>query len=165
MHPFFKLVSSQPYHQPKKKGIVTDFKLVVSNISYYFYMTMAISLKDTRMQLCVKGWLQKFNITNMKTVTWLGFFSIEEFYQSCNFGCIWWILLLLSLYVEHIKIFVWPSRICLRISPQFVNIMKKLCTRAMNKVIIFFQNCWLNVMIFDSRPKKGWNIFKSLKSW
>ena len=80
VHPPFKLFFSQPNHQPKKKGIVMDFKFVVSNISYYFYMTMAASLKDTRRQLCVKGWLQKFNITNMKTVTCLGFLLIEEFY-------------------------------------------------------------------------------------
>ena len=46
----------------------------------------------TEAAMFVKGWIQKFNITNLKTNTRLGFFNIEECYQSCNFGCFWWIL-------------------------------------------------------------------------
>ena len=50
---WFKLVSSQPNHQLKKKAIFSDLNFVVTNISYYFDMTMAASLKDTRRQLYV----------------------------------------------------------------------------------------------------------------
>ena len=32
--------------------------------------------------MCVKWWLRKFDITNLKSVTCLGFFNIEKFYQS-----------------------------------------------------------------------------------
>ena len=51
---WFKLVSSQPNIEPKKKVFVTDFKFVLSNISHYFNMTMNASLNDTRRQLCVQ---------------------------------------------------------------------------------------------------------------
>ena len=81
---WFKLVSSKQNHQPPKKVIFTELKFVVYNFSYYFDMTMAASLKDTRRQ--------KFNFTNLKTITCLGFFNIEEFYWSCYFGFFWWIL-------------------------------------------------------------------------
>ena len=50
---WFKLVSSQPNNQLKKKAIVSDLNFVVTNISYYFDMTMAASLKDTQRQLYV----------------------------------------------------------------------------------------------------------------
>ena len=89
---WFKLVSSQPNLQPKRKVIVTDFKFVELKNSYFFHIMMAASLKDTQRQLCVrrggfKNSIQQF----LKTVTFLGFFNIKEFYRSCNFGCFWWI--------------------------------------------------------------------------
>ena len=50
---WFKLVSSQPNLQLKKKVIVADFKFVDLITSYFFHIMMAASLKDTRRQLCV----------------------------------------------------------------------------------------------------------------
>ena len=67
----------------------------------------------TEAAMCVRWWLQKVNIKILKTVTWLGFFNIEETYRTCNSGCFWWIKKRLSLYVEHPKIFVRSSRIFL----------------------------------------------------
>ena len=39
----------------------------------------------------VKQRLQKFNITILKTVTWIGFSNNKEFFQNCNVTCTWWI--------------------------------------------------------------------------
>ena len=45
-----------------------------------------------------------------------------------------------------------------RFTPQFFNIIKKkLCKKAMTKKKSLFPNCWLNIMICDSRPKKRMN--------
>ena len=49
----FELVSAQPNFQPKKKGIVMDFKFVLSIVTCYFVMMLATSLKYTQRQLCV----------------------------------------------------------------------------------------------------------------
>ena len=48
-----------------------------------------------------------------------------------------------------------------RFAPQFFNIMNKLCIGPKK---YFFQKKLLNVIIYDSRPKRGLNIFESLKS-
>ena len=50
---WFKLISSPPNLQPKRKVFVSDFKYVSSNISYFFYMMIVTSLKDTRRHICV----------------------------------------------------------------------------------------------------------------
>ena len=47
---------------------------------------------------------QCHNLENSNMPTF--FFNIEEFYQYGNFGFIWRVLLMSSLYVAHIKIFV-----------------------------------------------------------
>ena len=63
----------------------------------------------TEAAICLKWRLQKFNIRILKPVTCIGFSNIEAFYWSCNFGCFWWICLMLNLYVAHTKIFLWTS--------------------------------------------------------
>ena len=41
--------------------------------------------------ISVKPSWKKLYLKILMRETCLGFFNIEEFYQSCNFGCFWWI--------------------------------------------------------------------------
>ena len=50
-----QLFSAQPNRQPKKNGVVMDFKFVKLIISYDFDIIIAASLKDTQRQLCVES--------------------------------------------------------------------------------------------------------------
>ena len=97
-------------------------------------------------------------------VTWLGFFNIEEFYQSWNFDCFWWIF-------KNIK----PTcctyqNLCMT----FANILGflinfstswKSCVKGQWPKKSLFWHFWLNFMICNSKPKREWNIFRSRKSW
>ena len=118
----------------------------------------------TAVDISVKQSWKKLYLKILMRVTCLGFSNIEEFYQSCNFGGFWWIF-------ENIK----PTcctyqNLCMT----FTNILCfllnfstswKSCVKEQWPKKSLFWNFWLNVMICDSRPKRGWNIFRSLKSW
>ena len=80
-------------------------------------------LKHTEADMCLKWWLQKFDLRILKSVTCLGFSKTEEFYQGWNFGCFWWKFLNNNpMCITFINVFV---------SHQFFKTMKKLCKRAM----------------------------------
>ena len=95
--------------------------------------------------------------------TCLGFFNIKEFYRS-NFGCFWW-----NFWNIQPTCCTYQN---LRMT--FTNILGflfnfsiswKSCIKDQRPKKSLFWNFWLNVMNCDSRPKRGWNILRSLKSW
>ena len=45
----------------------------------------------TAVDICVKQSWKKLYLKILMRETCMVFFNIEEFYQSCNFGCFWWI--------------------------------------------------------------------------
>ena len=117
----------------------------------------------TEAAMCVKWWLQKFNLPILKSVTCLGFFNIEEFYQGWNFDCFWWNSLNINL------ICCTYQNLCMTFTNVFGFLLNfsaswKSCVKEQWPKKSLFQLFWLNVMICHSRPKRGWNIFESLKS-
>ena len=46
----------------------------------------------TAVDISVKQSWNKLYLKILMRETCLGFFNIEEFYQSCNFGCFWWVI-------------------------------------------------------------------------
>ena len=106
---------------------------------------------------------EMFNQKILMRETCLCFYNIEEFYQSCNFGCFWW-------NKKNIKPTCWTyQNLCMTFAnilcflPNFSTSWKG-CVKEHWPEKSLFQNFWLNVMICDSVPKRGWNILKSLKS-
>ena len=92
----------------------------------------------TEAAMCVKCWLQKFDLQILKSVTCLGFFNIKEFYQGWNLGCFWWNFFLnINLICCTYQSFCITFTNVFLFSPQFFSIMKKLCKRAMTLEITF----------------------------
>ena len=71
---------------------------------------------------------------------------------------------ILTLYVVHTKIFVWPSQLLFCFLLSFSTSWKS-CVKEQWPKKLLFQKCWHIVMICNLRSKKGWNIFEFLKSW
>ena len=114
--------------------------------------------------MCVKDWFQKFKITNLKTVKCLGFFNIEEFYQSCNFGCFWWIIFTFK------PICCAYQNLCMTFMNTLGNssIFKhheKVVKKSNDQRNQFFQIVDLTSWLVTQGQKKVWTIFKSLKFW
>ena len=107
---------------------------------------------------------QIFKSKILMMVTYLGFVNIEKFYQSWNFVCSWWIFYNIkptcctyqNLWMTFTNVLGFPLN--------FPTSWKS-CVKEQSPKKSFFWNVWLNVMICDSKPKRGWNIFRSLKSW
>ena len=114
--------------------------------------------------LCAKQSWKKLDLKILMRETCLGFFNIEEFYQSCNFGCIWWIF-------KNIKATCCTyQNLCMTFTKILGFLLNfstswKSCVKEQWPKKSLFWNFWLNIMICDSRPKRGWNILRSLKSW
>ena len=73
-----------------------------------------------------------------------------------------WLLLVDSFYCQSsmlcISKYLYDLYIYFRFSPQFFNIINR-CVKEQWPKNSSFPNCWLNVMICDLRPKKGWIYF------
>ena len=85
--------------------------------------------------------------------TCIVFSNIEEFYQSCNFGCFWWIFSNIKptccTYQNLRMTFTNILGFLLNFSTSWKNGLKEQWPKKS-----LFWNFWLNVMICDSRPKK-----------
>ena len=96
--------------------------------------------------------------------TCLGFFNIEIFYQSCNFGSFWGIF-------NNIKpLCCTYQNLCITFTNILVFLLNfstswKNCVKAQWLKKSLFWHFWLNVTICELRPKRGWNILRYLKSW
>ena len=118
----------------------------------------------TALDISVKQSLKKLYLKILMRVTCRVFSNIEKFYQSCNFAGFWWIF-------KYIK----PTCCTYQnLRMTFTNILSfllnfstswKSCVKEQWPKKITFWNVWLNIMICDSRPNRGWKILRSLKLW
>ena len=112
----------------------------------------------------VKQSWKKLYLKILMRETCIGFFNIEEFYRHCNFGCFLWIFLNIKptccTYQNLPMTFTNILGFCLNFSTSW-----KSCVKEQWPKKSLFWNFWLNVMIFDLRLKRGWNILWFLKSW
>ena len=112
--------------------------------------------------ISVKQSWKKLYLKILMRISCLGFSNIEELYQS--FGCFRWIF-------KNIK----PTcctyqNLCMTLTNIFCFLLNfstswKSCVKGQWPKKSLFWNFWLNVMICDSRPKRGCKILRSLKSW
>ena len=120
--------------------------------------------RHTAVDISVKQSWKKSYLKILMRETCLGFINIEEFYRSCNFGCFLWIS--------------WNSQptcctyqnLCMTFTNIWGFLLNfsrswKSCVKEQWHKKSLFWNFLLNVMICDLRPKRGWNILRSLKSW
>ena len=114
--------------------------------------------------ISVKQSWKKLYLKILMRVTGLGFSNIEEFYQSCNFGCFWCIFKNIKpkCFTYQNLCMTFTNILCflLNLSTSWKSCVKEQWTKKS-----LFRNFGLNVMICDSRPKRGWKIFRSLISW
>ena len=114
--------------------------------------------------ICVKWWLQKFDLRILKSVTCQGFFNIEESYQGWKCGCFWWNL------SNDNPICCTYQTLCMTFTKDFGFLFNfltswKSCIKEQWAMRFCFNFFLLNLMICYLRPKRGCNIFESLKSW
>ena len=111
----------------------------------------------TAVDICVKHSWKKLYLKILMRETCQGFFNIEEFYRSCNFVGFWWIFLNIKLacctYQNLRLTFTNILGFLLNFSTSW-----KICVKEQWPKKSLFRNFWLNFMICDSRPKRGWNI-------
>ena len=105
--------------------------------------------------MCVKWWLSKFYLQILKSVTCLGLFNIEEFYQGSRyFGCFCWNFSnISSICCTYQNLyFTFPNVIGF-----FLNFSTswKSCAKTQRPKKYYFHICWLNVMICNLRQKWG----------
>ena len=114
--------------------------------------------------MCVKWWLEKLDLRILKSITCLGLSNTEERYQVWNFGCFWWN------FSNNNPICCTYQNLCMTFANVFGFLLNfwtswKSCVKEYWPKKSLFQKCWPYVMICFFRPKRGWNIFESLKSW
>ena len=110
-----------------------------------------------------QSWI-KLHLKILMRVTCLGFSNIEEFYRSCNFGCFWWIFKNIKPTCCTYQNLRMTFTNILYFLPNFSTSWKSCVKEQWPKK----SNFWiflLNVMIYNLRPKRGWKILRSLKSW
>ena len=108
----------------------------------------------------------KLYLKILMRVTCEGFSNIEEFYQSCNFGCFWWIKKNIKPTCCTYQNLRMTFKNILGFLLNFLTSWKSCVKEKLPKktLFFFFLHFWLNVMICDSRQKRGWNLLRSLKS-
>ena len=80
-----------------KKGETKNILSFPSSIfwsKYFFFLwydDVYCGEGHTSVDICVKQSWKKVYLKNLMTETSQGFFKIEYFYGSCNFGC-WWLI-------------------------------------------------------------------------
>ena len=79
--------------------------------------------------MCVKWWLQRFDLRILKSVACLGISNTENFTKVETLAACGGSFQIITLYVVHIKFCVLPSGIFFVFS-SILNIMNKMCKRA-----------------------------------
>ena len=110
--------------------------------------------------MCGKWWLQKFDLTILKTVTCLGFFIIEEFYQGWNFGCFLWnfsnINPICCTYQNFCMTFTNIFGFLLNFSHSWISFVKENWPRKS-----LFHNFWLKMSWFMTQGQNEGGIYLS----
>ena len=109
----------------------------------------------TEAAMYVKWWLSKLYLQILKSVTCLGFFNIEEFYEGSRyFGCFCWNISNINFLCCTYKnlSLTFPNVIGF-----FLNLLTswKSCAKEQWPKKYYFQICWLNVMICNLRQNEG----------
>ena len=130
----------------------------------FWYEDGCLTEGHTEAFICVKWRLLKFNITILKTVTCLGISNIEEFFKSCNVACFLWIKKRYYANILSILKSMYDLQEYFRFSPK-TSTSWKMCVKEQWATESLYQKFSLNSMLCDSRPKRGWNIFETRKSW